>query len=61
MEWVFQDFHNEESYIDDIIIEGKGHKLDELIENHTKDLKAVLYQLGKHELLASENKAQLFM
>ena len=32
-----------------------------MIENHAKDLMAVLDQLGKHDLLVAPNKAQLFM
>jgi len=61
VEWVLRDHPYAEPYIDDIIIGSKGESEEEMIENHERDLRAVLATLAKHKLYVDPRKAHLFM
>jgi len=52
MEWVLRDIPNAHPYIDDIIVGSDGETVEELIENHTKDIRKVLKTLEDNQLAA---------
>ena len=50
MEWVLRDHPYADPYIDDIIFGSRGATEQEMLDNHERDLKAVLATLAKHKL-----------
>ena len=61
MEWVLREHECADPYIDDIIIGSTGETLEEAIENHERDLHAVLMTLAKYQIYVDPKKAHLFM
>ena len=61
MEWVLRDLDNADPYVDDIIIGSTGYIEEELMENHERDLRALLQVLRMEELVVDPKKANLFM
>ena len=61
MEWVLQKHETADPYVDDIIIGSTGDTEEELLENHEKDVRAVLTTLADQKLVADWEKAKLFM
>ena len=61
MEWVLRDHENADPYVDDIIVGSTGNTPEEVLENHERDLRAVLETLKKYELVTDPKKVHLFM
>jgi len=60
MEWVLRDIHNAHPYMDDIIFGSDRETVEDLIENHTKDIRRVLKTLEDNQLVASLAKSAFF-
>ena len=56
MEWVLRDHDCADPYIDDIIIGSKGNTPEELLENHDRDVKAVLKTLAEYKIYVDPNR-----
>ena len=61
MEWVLQNHETADPYVDDIIIGYTGDTEEELLENHERDVRAVLTTLAEQKLVADWEKVKLFM
>ena len=61
MEWVLAELDNADPYVDDIIIGSTGDTEEELMENHERDLRALLEVLKREELVVDPRKANLFV
>ena len=61
MEWVLKDHPSTDPYVDDIIVGSVGSTEEELIQNHKRDLCAVLDTLAEHKLVVDPKKSHLFM
>lgn len=61
MEWVLREHENADPYVDDIIVGSLGDTWEELLENHERDLVAVLERLEKEKLVVEVKKLSLFM
>ena len=60
MHHVLQGLDCGDVYIDDIIIGSSGATEEELLANHTRNVRAVLDRLRKEELVASVSKTNFF-
>ena len=61
MEWVLKDLDQADPYIDDIIIGSTGSTEEDLLQNHEKDLRAVLGSLAENKIYVDPKKAHMFM
>ena len=61
MEWVLRDHPNAHAYLDDVLVGSEGANTEELIENHRRDVRAVLQTMAEHRLVCSPKKSQFFM
>ena len=61
MEWVLQAHDCADPYIDDIIIGSTGTSEQEIMDNHERDLRAVLETLAINKIYVDPKKAHLFM
>jgi hypothetical protein len=50
MEWVLREHPTADPYIDDVLVGSTGNTVEEVIENHRKDVRAVLQTLAHHKL-----------
>ena len=60
MEWVLRDCPNTAVYLDDILVGSKGESLEELVENHTRDVWRVLETFEQHQITCSPAKSKFF-
>ena len=60
MDWVLADLDCADPFVDDVIISSEGDTDEELIENHLRDVRAVLTRFREHQLVCDMSKAQLF-
>ena len=61
MDYVLSEHDCANGYIDDVIVGSKGETEEELIENHDRDLRAVLETLAGEQMRVNMKKPQLFM
>ena len=60
MEWVLRDLPNVDPYLDDILIGSMGDNLEELIENHYRDVVRVMETLQSQTLVCNPVKSLFF-
>ncbi len=61
MEWVPSEIEFEDGYVDDIIKRSTGETEQKLLENHERDVRAVLKVLREENLVVDPRKANKFM
>ena len=59
-EWVLKDTPQAAVYLDDIVVGSQGTTVEELIENHTRDLFEVLEAFEKHQIMLNPAKSKFF-
>ena len=60
MDWVLSDLDCADPFVDDVIISSEGNTDEELINNHLRDVQAVLTRFREKQLVCDMSKAQLF-
>ena len=61
MDYILKDLEFADPYIDDVIIGSTGDTEEELLENHARDVEAVLQRLAEVKMVVSTKKLQMFM
>ena len=60
MEWILKDIPNANPFVDDVIVASGGATMEEAINNHRKDLEAVMKAFRVHQLVCDMSKVQMF-
>ena len=61
MEWVLKGLEGVNVYMDDVIVGTSGDTFEEILENHSQALRAVLDRLKESELRVDPRKAKMFV
>ena len=60
MEWVLRDHPYADPYLDDILIGSTGETLEEMVDQHLRDVLQVMETLKEHNLICNPEKSKFF-